>query len=289
MEAQSNTTTSDPPPPGNPYDELLEQCQNDPKQLQTSYSHARLSRTAAQRSLLLAPDFRGFTIDPVLTSLLNEPGFVDPRNCLVFWAKPPERVRVLVEGIQRRLVEGGFGSLWPMPPSNLHLTVLEIAHSLPYPAIARLSHKLHPHLGTITDYTLTHRARLVKPRVNYDGSAIALSFLPASGGGEGYTYHHLRRDVYDLVTRNAGVEVASRYTVASAHLTIARFVEQSIWEEGKVGELIKCIEEVNKDLERDYGDEGQWGWTVGEEKGLVCREGRVWYGGGESLGEGKGF
>ena len=137
----------------------------------------------------------------------------------------------------------------------------------------------------------------MKPRVNYDGSAIALSFLPAANaasGGEngadaGYTYHHLRRDVYELVTRTANVEVASRYVASSAHLTIARFVEQSIHEMGRVGELIKRIEEVNEGLEKMCGDEEKWGWTVGEEKGLVCREGRVWYGGGESLGEGKGF
>jgi len=35
----------------------------------------------------------------------------------------------------------------------------------------------------MTDYTLTHRARLIKPMLSYDGAALALSFLPAAGEG----------------------------------------------------------------------------------------------------------
>lgn len=130
----------------------------------------------------------------------------------------------------------------------------------------------------------------MRPRLNYDGSAIALSFLPAAeAAGDGYTYHHLRRDIYELVTTTAGVHVASRYVAPSAHLTIARFVEGSVREGGGVKELIGLVEEVNRGLERECGDEREWGWVVGEEKGLVCREGTVWYGGGESLWEGRGF
>ena len=30
-------------------------------------------------------------------------------------------------------------------------------------------------------------------------------------------------------------------------------------------------------------------WIVGHEKGLECKKGRLWYGGGESLHLGKGF
>ena len=80
---------------------------------------------------------------------------------------------------------------------------------------------------------------------------------------------------------------------SSAHLTIARFVDRGILEEGRVRALVECVEGVNEALEQEFGGGGgygeEWGWTVGEEKGLVCREGRVWYGGGESLGEGEGF
>lgn len=182
--------------------------------------------------------------------------------------------------------------------------------------------------------------------LSYDTAAIALSFIPAAGEGlsstssatrttqnanrvdldppeteivrdDSYTYHHLRRSLYDLCTE-AGVEVASRYTVPSAHLTIARFVSQkdiSMQQNGndrkeqeaettvnidneKVKELINKIEEVNAWLQEKYwpkesGEEEaiekEGEWIVGEEKGLDCRKGTLWYGGGETIRLGNGF
>ena len=185
--------------------------------------------------------------------------------------------------------------------------------------------------------------------LSYDTAAIALSFVPAAGEGlsstssstrtiqnakgidldppnateteivrdDSYTYHHLRRSLYDLCTET-GVEVASRYTVPSAHLTIARFVSQkdiSVQQNGndrkeqelentvsidteKVKQLIDKIEKVNAWLQdkfwpKESGEEeaiekaGEW--IVGEEKGLDCRKGTLWYGGGETIRLGNGF
>lgn len=36
--------------------------------------------------------------------------FVDPRHCLVFWARPPQRVKNLVEIIQQKLKDAAPGS-----------------------------------------------------------------------------------------------------------------------------------------------------------------------------------
>jgi len=160
--------------------------------------------------------------------------------------------------------------------------------------------------------------------LSYDTSALALSLLPAAGENppstrpseaDDYTYHHLRRDIYSLCT-DAGVTIGSRYTVPSAHLTIARFVTQedimiketpttqaeSSKDGGqggvdreKVKELVERIEEINAWLEREYWPRGGEGiraggeWIVGEEKGLDCRRGTLWYGGGETVRLGKGF
>lgn len=183
--------------------------------------------------------------------------------------------------------------------------------------------------------------------LSYDTAAIALSFVPAADEGlsstsspsatpqsanrvdsdslnateteivrdDSFTYHHLRRSLYELCTE-AGVEVASRYTVPSAHLTIARFVSQkdiSAQQDGteeevkdtavnvnseKVKELINKIEEVNAWLQDKYwpkesGEEEVFEkggeWIVGEEKGLDCRKGTLWYGGGETIRLGNGF
>lgn len=68
----------------------------------------RESRNDQQKNKLLAPKFPGFIIDEVLHKLVNpetNPGYVDPRNCLVFWIRPPKRIRQLVDMLQKRLIE----------------------------------------------------------------------------------------------------------------------------------------------------------------------------------------
>ena len=184
--------------------------------------------------------------------------------------------------------------------------------------------------------------------LSYDSSAIALSFVPAAGEArrpsrsglasdidilgpaevetrqdDAFTYHHLRRSLYEL-SASGGVQVASRYTVPSAHLTIARFVSQEdisispqeraddtapdqldaagaggvILDRKRVEKLIERIESINTWLMEEYWPkESQQGecikeggeWIVGEEKGLDCRKGTLWYGGGETVRLGKGF
>lgn len=160
--------------------------------------------------------------------------------------------------------------------------------------------------------------------ITYDGSALALSFLPAVPPGKAsrsevarsgeeevnedleYTYHHLRRDMWTLFTSHTPpIPIASRYMVPSAHMTIARFVsveDTSTGEDGvsdprKMLDVVEKIEEINAWLEAEFGGEVEGGngnggkaketWTVGEETGLCLRVGRVWYGGGESLGVGR--
>lgn len=188
-----------------------------------------------------------------------------------------------------------------MPLEKLHLTAMEMTHSKTPEEILELIAKMQDHIPNICDYPYDHRCRLVKPTLGYDGAAIALSFLPAAGEncssnpkwGDSYTYHHFRRDLYSLC-QASGVKVASRYVLPSAHLTIARFVNQDLYEKGEVARLVAGIEEIN-DLLRETTWEGSsesqqpLEWFVGEGKGLVCRKMRVWYGDGESHYEGKGF
>ena len=196
-----------------------------------------------------------------------------------------------------------------MPVECLHMTVLEITHSKTATEIEHLVNNMEGKVPEITDFTYTHRARLVKPMLSYDAAAIALSFLPAAGEGlpeekaadaDAYTYHHLRRDMYGLC-KSAGVEVASRYVVPSSHLTIARFVTQQDIsskdgkgvDHGKAEVLVGKLEEINADLRSEYwsadGLTSEGSWTVGEEKGLDYRRGTLWYGGGHSHHVGKGF
>lgn len=171
--------------------------------------------------------------------------------------------------------------------------------------------KEHAPLQDIVNYTLTHRARLVHPIVSYDASALAFSFIPAveetdhDVGGKvkhGYSYQHLRSDLYNIVTE-AGCELEARYTVPSAHVTIARFVrpvgrseneseEPSLFR-NRAHELAAAIEDINQELKSDdwkrFGNPSRGEWVVGQEQGLELMKGRSWYGKGESVVIGEGF
>ena len=56
----------------------------------------------------MAPGFEELIVDPILLRIENpdiDPSFSDPRNCLVFWARPPDHVVKLAARIQMMLKE----------------------------------------------------------------------------------------------------------------------------------------------------------------------------------------
>lgn len=195
-----------------------------------------------------------------------------------------------------------------MPIPKLHLTALEITHSLPsQDDITAIVTKLGPEIAeAMTDLPFTSRARLIKPMLSYDGAAIALSFLPAAGeslptdrskADDAFTYHHLRRDLFGLAT-TTGVAIESRYIVPSSHITVGRFLIQEDHDtKEKMRHWVMAIEEINQWLEVEFWprdgqpqEKVQRGeWIVGQEKGLEFREGTLWYGDGEMIRLGKGF
>lgn len=194
-----------------------------------------------------------------------------------------------------------------MPPDRLHMNVFEITHSRTARDISDLETQLAPRVPEIVNWTFHNHSRLVKPLLGYDASAVALTFVPASGrDGDGYSYHHLRRDLYKLCT-STGVQITSRYTVPSAHLTIARFTSQvdfassqDILDSSKVTTWVDQLKSINEWLRAEYWPKENTGsveeeikrggeWIVGQEKGLDHRRGTLWYGGGETVMAGKGF
>jgi hypothetical protein len=62
-----------------------------------------------------------------------------------------------------------------------------------------------------------------------------------------------------------------------------------------MGSFIEKLDEINEWLEDEYWpkkgreriENGEW--IVGQEKGLDCREGTLWYGGGNTVRIGRGF
>ena len=229
-------------------------------------------------------------------------------------------MKAFIKTIQQRL-RAVVPDIWLMPIENLHMTAMEVTHSLTAPEIASLVGKLKPVCKEIADLPSQpdHQARLIKPMVSFDAAGLALSFVPAAGEAlitgreakdDGFTYHHLRRTLYEEIS-SAGIIIGSRYVVPSAHLTIARFnspnpfaAEEEGVMNGKVGvsaenrqKLIDGIEAINKWLRKEFWSEGggdapsQPGgeWIVGEGKGLDFRQGQLWYGGGETVYLGKGI
>ncbi|KAE9572928.1 hypothetical protein CGCF415_v013952 [Colletotrichum fructicola] len=303
-------------PGENPYQALIKTCNNDPAEIQALYHAHRTRRNEQQKEKFLAADFTELIIDPFLLRLENpqmEPGFKDPRNCFVFWARPPDHIVRLAAHLQA-LLKKVAPSIWLMPQHRMHLTTLEVTHSKTPEEIARLTDTMRSAIPYITDYTYTHRARLVKPQISHDLSAFAVSFLPAAGepsaggpsspaptaaqtpvvGGDAYSYHHLRRDVFDLA-QSTGVQIESRYQVPSAHITLGRFLGGADHATPAARRRwVEAIEEINGWLESEFWgshEEGGWcgEWVVGQERGLDARNGPLWYGGGRTIRLGEGF
>lgn len=158
-------------------------------------------------------------------------------------------------------------------------------------------------LQDLVNYPLSHHTRLGRPIVSYDTSALALSFVPLteqtenkSPGADGgsYTYHHLRSDLYDLVTQS-GCQIGARYIVPSAHITIARFTvpvgsdsskELKLLCERAV-KLVEKIEGINRELSSEhwerFGHPSRGEWIVGQERVLELNKGTTWYGTGNAV------
>lgn len=191
------------------------------------------------------------------------------------------------------------------------MTTLEIIPARTAPEVDELVAFLQANapLQEIVNYTLSHRARLGSPIVSYDASALALSFVPVTESLEGepagaddssYTYHHLRSDLYDMVTQS-GCQIGARYNFPSAHLTIARFTVpvggdssqtlESLCE--RAVKLVEKIEDINLELTSNhwkrFGHPSRGEWVVGQERGLQLHKGKTWYGAGNAVLVGEGF
>ncbi|KAI1389966.1 RNA ligase/cyclic nucleotide phosphodiesterase [Hypoxylon trugodes] len=300
-------------PGENPYNALIKACDNEPEKIQALYAAHRLRRNAQQREKFLAPDYKELIIDPYLLRLENpqiEPGFKDTRYCMTFWGRPPIHILELADVIQKKL-QAVAPSIWLMPLHRMHITTLEVDFSRTADEIEALKETLKPAIPRIANYTHQHRSRLAKPMISYDLSAFALSFLPAAGEpplsppptapdtvkvlaqGDTYSYHHLRRDMWDQA-KEAGVTVSSRYIVPSAHITLGRYLtnkEHATPEQRQ--RWVDAIDEINAWLEStvwNNADSKLVGeWVVGQERGLDIRVGTLWYGGGRTVMTGEGF
>ncbi|HEU0049944.1 MAG TPA: hypothetical protein VFQ43_20310 [Nitrososphaera sp.] len=84
----------------------------DQRELQERYQQHRASRNEQQKAQILDQSFSGWILDEHLVKLQGpqrDPDYVDSRYCLVFWARPPSKLRKLVEIIQAKLTDAAPG------------------------------------------------------------------------------------------------------------------------------------------------------------------------------------
>lgn len=301
LNATTNGTTNGTSTPvnKNPYIDQLAKS-NSPALLSEAYELHRTTRNADKLAQLtqsptVSPDpiLRGLVID-------NQPPEFDHRNCITVWVRPTAAVMDLVQSVQRQLVEvldpenllpstsdtvaaaettnnvplkSNTGPLWVMPRDCLHMTALEIVHSEPEETIQPLLASLKPHITKLVHGALNDPPTLFRPKICFDAAALALTFIPNPKKPVSYT--HYRAKLFDTVVNEAGIPVDSRYQVPSAHITIARFIDQV--SPDKLKALLAKAEELNgllaaSDLE----------WTIGDERPALVRSGRIWYGGGRT-------
>lgn len=76
------------------------------QEIQALYHAHRTKRNNLQKEKFTSSDYKELVIDQYLLRLENpeiDPGFVDERNCLVIWARPPSHIIELAAKIQARL------------------------------------------------------------------------------------------------------------------------------------------------------------------------------------------
>jgi len=74
--------------------------------MQIRYNTHRTTRNSQKRAELLDASFKGVVVDDILLRLHDpsiEPGYVDTRYCLVFWARPPQKIKQLIAEVQSKL------------------------------------------------------------------------------------------------------------------------------------------------------------------------------------------
>ncbi|VDC03534.1 unnamed protein product [Peniophora sp. CBMAI 1063] len=275
----------------NPLNELLDAVGNDALLLQAKYEEHRVERNARQAEIMTSPSFPGVVVDTILQKLIDptlSPPYIDERNGASLWVRPPQHILDILGSIQRDLT--GFAPhLWLMPLGDVHLSLIELGHHMGTEANLALIAHLEPHLPELLSYPRLHPTRLYRPTLSCDTGSLVLKFLPVAQSQDDYTYHHLRRDIFDRVSET-GLVMKPRYVVPSAHLTVARFIDNTDFEtdgrtdQGKMKEWWSLIDGINVRLEsaldsRHGGRDEDGMWPV--EK-VECRYGSQWYGGGES-------
>ncbi|KAJ7830434.1 hypothetical protein B0H14DRAFT_3715504 [Mycena olivaceomarginata] len=197
-------------------------------------------------------------------------------NCAVIWARPTRTLLDVLQQIQARAAEYWGTDFYPIPSAHLHLSTLELSHKHPVAHLRAVLHKIGAErLRQMTELPGSSGEKrypcLVRPRIIFDGVAVAVGFVPHAA--DSWSYHHLRADMQRIAVAS-GVNINTCYTAATAHVTIGRFVGgadaliERIGREGMVQGWLDLVRTINAEL-----DQEDVMWEVGKEKGLEVQAG----------------
>jgi hypothetical protein len=208
-------------------------------------------------------------------------------NCFCIWARPDQQTLAMIEEIQIRLKALVGDVLHMIPAEDMHLSVVEISHRHTIHFLRNVYSFIGDELlGKLLSTLDGQPPVLIKPMLLFDRSGVALSFVPALAEN---TYHHLRTRLHTMLLET-GMAIDTCYTAPIAHVTIARFVEDTLFKPSLYGPKTKeeqvrawddLISAVNRDLRRKYwGDRDGAGfeWAVGKELGLEAQLGYIKFG-----------
>jgi 2'-5' RNA ligase len=102
------------------------------------------------------------------------------------------------------------------PPSDLHLTLVEICHSRTPEEVAPIARVVGPELNRIA--AMTSPSKVDSPMLVFDSHAVALNFLPADDA-----LQNARQAILEGLA-NLGISTDARYETRSAHVTLMRYI-----------------------------------------------------------------
>ncbi|KAI9147059.1 hypothetical protein HJFPF1_13090 [Paramyrothecium foliicola] len=281
------------------YGEIIASVDDDATRIQALYEAQWSDMRDKYKAKLLDDNFEGMRPDPYLVKLIQNPEYEDPRKNLCVWARPSPAVKAMVLECQTQLQKLS-PNIWLTPHDCLHATIFVVAQQISQEVLASIIPELEPTLRKAANFHQSHQTRLAKPRLSFDDTGVALSFVPSAGDireddsvDEGYTFMHLQRDLFELF-RGHGVAMSTQKNPGSFYLSVARFVTDQDHRSGGAPDRtlivswVESIEKINEMLrEKFWPKEGSapdaGNWIVGGEIPLDIREGACWYGGGRSI------
>jgi len=166
-------------------------------------------RHEGQLSLISGP-----VVDKILVQELDHPP-TDMRCGVNIICRPPNDVLQYIVSIQEYL-SGFEPDQYYYPPSDLHLTLVEICHSRSPEEANSIAGVVGSEIRRIA--AMTSPPKVDSPMLVFDSQAVALNFLPTDDA-----LQDARQSILERLS-TLGISTDSRYEIRSAHVTLMRYI-----------------------------------------------------------------